>query len=183
MSFVPDRSQLRGLSFEQASCFGMPHLGAFYARDDIHANRLEKGAVCACCGAIATNSHHEPQISLGGGKKAFLLQTDNGSFKLKPALIALCGSGTTGCHGMRHNGMLSICWHWQNDEAAEAWFSGWALSHGYEPHSEKLYELGDWKLIRRWKTVNGTYSGRDIYRLNAYLFRDRMESAKSRQEG
>lgn len=139
MTYVPPREQLRGLSLECASLYGMPNVGTRYERDDTDSNRLEDGAVCARCGARATNSHHEPPRSKG---RSFVLATKMGRFVLKPALIALCGSGTTGCHGLRHSGRLKIRWEWDSDEIAEKWWSGYWLSHGYHANSVRLFDLG-----------------------------------------
>lgn len=139
MSYTPPRERLRGLSTAYAGLYGMPCVGAYYERDDTDSNRLKHGAVCARCGAKAVNSHHEPPKSKG---RSFLLATPMGQFVLKPALIALCGSGTTGCHGMRHSGLLRFRWEWDSDEIAEKWWDGWWLSHGYRPNSQSLFELG-----------------------------------------
>ena len=139
MGYVPHSRQLRGLSVDCASLYGMPHINARYERDDTDSNRLMAGAWCACCGKPANNSHHEPPRSKG---RCFLLVTDWGRFVLKPALIALCGSGTIGCHGARHNGRLRIRWEWDSDENAEKWWSGYWLAHGYMPNSRRLFELG-----------------------------------------
>jgi len=138
MTFTPERSQLRGLSVETASLYGMPSIGCRYIRDDIRGTSIEDTARCACCGAPAANAHHEPPRSKG----TFLMATQMGTFVLYPALIALCGSGTQGCHGKRHNGRLRIRWEWDSDGNAEKWWSGFWLSHGYEPHSPRLFELG-----------------------------------------
>jgi len=139
MSYIPEAGKLRGLSYETASLYGMPHLGASYARDDVDSNRLEPGARCICCGKIARNSHHEPPKSKG---RNFLLVTEWGQFVLKPALMSLCGSGTTGCHGRRHERRWTVRWEWDSDEIAEKWWSGYWLSHGYAPNSHKLFSLG-----------------------------------------
>lgn len=140
MSFVPEMSQLRGLTFEAASLFGMPNLGAVYLREDMSATSMRESR-CACCGTRSSHGwsvHHEPPRSKG----TFLLCTEWGRFVLLPALIVLCGSGTTGCHGKRHNGQLRIRWEWDLDEYAEKWWSGWILSHFCAPHSPRLFELG-----------------------------------------
>ena len=139
MSFVPDARQLKGLSYAKASLYGMPHLGCEYTADDVNRYRTLEGACCVVCGRPYPNAHHEPPKGVG---RNFLLSTPMGQFVLKPALIALCGSGTTGCHGMRHNGQLKVRWEWYSDENAERWWDGYWLSHGYQPHSERLFELG-----------------------------------------
>ena len=62
---------------------------------------------------------------------------------LLPALIDLCGSGTTGCHGDRHNGRLKIRWEWDTDENARKWWDGTYLSKPYhDPHGQWLYSHG-----------------------------------------
>ena len=56
------------------------------------------GDCCIVCGKWGVNVHHEPPKGLGGEKSW------DGS------LLALCGSGTTGCHGLRHAGRLKLEW-------------------------------------------------------------------------
>ena len=63
---------------------------------------------------------------------------------LLPALIDLCGSGTTGCHGAFHSRLMVPEWRWDDDESARAWWSGELLAHGYPTNSPRLYELGRW---------------------------------------
>ena len=139
MSFVPDRSQLKGLSYQVASLYGMPHLGGEYWADGVDSYRRAEGSCCAVCGRPRPNVHHEPPKGKG---RSFLLSTPMGQFVLKPALIALCGSGTTGCHGDRHAGKLKIRWEWDSDEYAEKWWNGHWLSHGIKPHDPRLFQLG-----------------------------------------
>lgn len=63
---------------------------------------------CVVCGMPASNLHHEPPKRLGGvGRKG-----------TEPPRLSLCGSGTTGCHGMRHAGKLEFrrengFWEWR----------------------------------------------------------------------
>lgn len=139
MSYIPESALLRGLPYERAQLYGMPNIGAKYLRDDVDSQMLLPGAVCAVCGRKAVNSHHEPPKSNG---RSFLLRSRWGLFVLKPALIALCGSGTTGCHGRRHERRWSVRWEWDADGNAEKWWDGWWLSHGFAPNSRKLFELG-----------------------------------------
>ena len=142
MSFVPDSSQLRGLSFPKASLYGMPHIGAKYWKEEMDATKWTGDyRQCACCGKVGGqhNRHHEPPRSNG----TFLLETPRGKFVLFPALIDLCGSGTTGCHGKRTNGILKISWSWYEEEFAEAWWDGSLLSKPYhEPHGNWLWDYG-----------------------------------------
>lgn len=148
--YVPDSSVLRGLSVASAQCFGMPHAGAHYAGGGVRTNRLDRFAECAICGAPASNSHHVPPVGMGARNASFTLH----GHKLRPALIALCGSGTTGCHGLIHAGMVSVSWGWDDDEAAEEWWSGRMLER-FGEHSPELYGFGRW-------VVKSTSDGRDI---------------------
>lgn len=146
--FIPTSSQLRCLSYPVAERYGKPHISAHYKTRNVKSNKLDQYARCSICGEPATNSHHDPPLRNG---KSFLLVTDNGSFELKPALIALCGSGTTGCHDGFHGGArYRIEWIWDKDCYASAWWSGEILSK-IEPHSPELYMYGYW-LITDKKT-------------------------------
>lgn len=148
MSYVPYADQLRGLDYASASLYGMPHLGAGYYADDVNATRwVGEQRRCAACGRSTGfhSKHHEPPKSKG---RSFLLCTPMGQFVLKPAIIDLCGTGTTGCHGDRHNGLLAIRWEWDSDESAEQWWNGYLLSHGYVPHDPRLFVLGRYIIER-----------------------------------
>lgn len=136
--FIPTREQLGGLSYRWAQLYGMPHLGAMYFAENIKSTEMTPHARCAKCGKRATNVHHVVPRSKG---RNFLLKTPVGMFVLLPPLFALCGSGTTGCHGEFHNG-IDIEWRWDSDEHAEDWWSGYLLSHGLKPHDEELWEYG-----------------------------------------
>lgn len=136
MTYRPRKKALQGLSYEKASCFGMPHFGATYRSKNVNSNQLNPGALCAFCHRPATNSHHEPPKSNG---TLWL----NG-IPLKPALIALCGSGTTGCHGKRHARKITIKWEWKRDVYSILWWSGLFLAAGFKPHDPKLYQYGGW---------------------------------------
>lgn len=138
--YVPDHSLLRGLPLRAAEKFGKPCVGAHYAGRGVRANRLDADARCAVCGATATNSHHEPPVGMGGRNARFTLH----GTELRPALIALCGSGTTGCHGMVHGGLLRIEWEWDDDRHAAAWWRGDLLGMG-----DGLYEMGAWAVYGR----------------------------------
>lgn len=148
MTFIPESSQLRGLSFDTASLFGMPHIGCKYTAENIAATAWSgERRRCACCGR--TNGyhsrHHEPPRSKG----SFLLSTPKGKFVLLPALIDLCGTGTTGCHGDRHARKLIIRWRWDTDEYAEMWWSGELLSMPFHPpHGDWLYQYGYYEFQR-----------------------------------
>lgn len=154
MSYVPKQSQLRGTSYEVASCFGMPHVRAYYAKRDVKSNRLEEFAGCAVCHEQATNSHHEPPLGMGGRNREFAFWLPSGPLALRPALIALCGSGTTGCHGERHSGALRFRWAWDRDYFAEQWWTGYLLTHGLSPHDPELYTMGRWVISRNGKVID-----------------------------
>ena len=155
--------QLRTVGYEQAKLYGMPHIGCRYRRDDVKATEWDDRYVaCAVCGKVAGSKHHEPPVSACRAKNPytgkvekgkFLLETQGypssialptewGIFVLKPALIALCGTGTTGCHGLRHARRLSISWEWDSDDEERLWWNGWYLSHGYQPHGDWLWAHG-----------------------------------------
>lgn len=140
-------SQLRGLPIEEAQKFGMPHIGCFYEGESVKSHRREEGAACCVCGASASNAHHDPPLGMGGKNRSFLLETPMGKHVLKPALFAVCGSGTTGCHDGFHGGSrYKARWVWESPEYGELWWSGYWLSHGIDPHSPVLYELGHWEI-------------------------------------
>lgn len=143
MSYVPPMKLLRGLSVEAASKFGMPNVGAHYEGRGVRSNRLDDGALCAFCRARATNAHHVPSVGMGSRNAKFQLH----HWTLKPALIALCGSGTTGCHGDCHSGLMRIEWEWDDDETAEAWWTG-ELMRDVKPGSPELFEYGCWVMTR-----------------------------------
>lgn len=49
------------------------------------------GGACEICGRRATNIHHRKRRGMGGTRKQEINWPSN--------LLALCGSGMTGCHG------------------------------------------------------------------------------------
>ena len=134
-------SQLCGLSYDTASLFGMPHVGCRYTREDVSATAWDGDSrLCAVCGRVggSHSKHHEPPRSKG----RFILRTPVGQFVLLPALIDLCGSGTTGCHGERHNGLLRIRWEWDTPEDERMWWSGEYLKRGWKPNGKWLFDHG-----------------------------------------
>lgn len=146
-----DPSQLRGLPYETAKLYGMPHIGAWYNSENVKDYDHPDYFPCPICGRASTNVHHEPPrgksscIDPETLKKvpgSFLLETPWGKFVLLPALICLCGSGTTGCHGDRHNGSLSIRWEWDSDDDERMWWDGTFLKRGLKPNGDWLYEHG-----------------------------------------
>lgn len=136
------REQLRGLSYDTAKLYGMPHIGCRYYREDVNCYEwTDEVTPCAVCGKVGRRDHsrhHEPPKSKG----SFLLETPWGKFVILPALIHLCGSGNTGCHGDRHTRRLEISWEWDSDEFERMWWSGEFLKSGYQPNGEWLFDYG-----------------------------------------
>lgn len=170
------------ISREKAVNYGMPNIGAHYRSDYIRSHEMvenEEGwTPCAICGRPAHSVHHLPPISASScrdekGERhagSLLLPTKYGRFVLKPALIALCGNGTMGCHGMMHNGKARMQWVFDSDAYEQLWFDGWFLSHGIDgyietrdgnvackpihAHSRELYRIGSWRITvggRTWE--------------------------------
>lgn len=139
-AFVPDMTQLRGLGYEVASLYGMPHVGAAYTGGDRYERTSDR---CAVCGRSATNVHHVAHRKWG---RTFRLSTPNGTWILRSPLFALCGSGTTGCHDGFHGGAwLRARWVWDSDEYEAAWWSGELLSR-FGAHDPALYAYGRWEV-------------------------------------
>lgn len=141
---IVDASVLNGTSYAKASCYGMPHVGAAYGGGSVDSHERIPFARCAVCGRPATNAHHEPPK---GTSPVFLLRGKLGTFALRPALIALCGSGTMGCHGKRHRGEVAFRWVWDDGEMEAAWWDGTLLSHGMIPHEHDIYRHGHWDVL------------------------------------
>lgn len=145
--FIPDSHVLAGLPLEVAELFGKPHVGCRYKGSSVDSHTLIDQAKCCVCGKPATNCHHVPQKGMGGRNRQFTLSSEWGTFVLSPALLAVCGSGTTGCHNGFHGGArYTPKWVWDMPGADEEWWSGWLLSHGFPPHSERLFMLGHWEI-------------------------------------
>lgn len=159
MSYTPPRERLRGLSLQSAELYGKPGWNAFYANGSVKSHKAIEPATCMCCGRPATNVHHVSPLSRG---KSFRLVTPNGKWILKPALFALCGSGTTGCHNGFHGGArFRAEWVWRDDEYARAWWDGQLLRF-MEPHSQRLYLYGSWRIH---DAVSGSYREVSAYAL------------------
>lgn len=135
MSYIPERSLLRGLSVDVAEQFGKPHINAWYTSNNINSYQFNHEASCPVCGNRVTNVHHCPPKSKG--------KLELHGHVLMPSLFALCGSGVSGCHGMIHQRLIIPTWKWHSDNFAEAWWNGW-LFEELEPHSTDLYKYGEW---------------------------------------
>ena len=137
MSWTPHTAQLHGFAYPAAECYGKPHFLCAYDGKQIGDTRLFDSATCMCCGRPATNAHHWPPRK----NPTFTLH----DIKLRPALFAVCGSGTTGCHNGWHGGArFKAIWKWDADSYAEEWWEGEMLGT-YEPHDQALYEFGCWE--------------------------------------
>lgn len=141
--YVPPRHMLRGLSVQRAELFGKPGWMARYEGASATSHRACEGAVCVCCGRPASNVHHVSPLGRG---RSFTLDSQVGSWDLKPALFAVCGTGTTGCHNGFHGGArYKAEWVWDTDRDAEEWWSG-RLLLTVGPHSPLLYLYGGWRI-------------------------------------
>ena len=141
---------LGGVPLQVAECYGKPHIGCRYEVAEfpdtrqgravaVNSHRLDEGALCACCGRPATNAHHWPPKR---NSPTFHL---NGHC-LRPALFAVCGSGTTGCHNGWHAGArYRAIWKWDADEYFTAWWFD-DLVGETGAHSNELYLYGCWEL-------------------------------------
>lgn len=145
-----ETSQLRGLSVDKAEKYGKPHWMASYNSKNPTASSVDRysmheDAICAICGKPATNVHHVPPKGVG---RLFVLDTPKDSYRLRPSLFALCGSGTTGCHGKFHDGTYKIEWKWDLEGLGNGWWDGSILSL-IDAHSSQLYDVGCWIVTDR----------------------------------
>lgn len=137
MSYVPTARKLHGFPYQVAECYGKPHFLCSYTGKGVNSHRLFEGATCMCCGRMATNAHHWPP------KKNPTFTLDG--LALKPALFALCGSGTTGCHDGWHGGArYKALWRWDCDGYAYEWWEGDMFD--LPPHDQGLYNYGCWEV-------------------------------------
>ena len=93
------------------------------------------GDCCVVCGRYKANKHHEPPKGTGG-KRAW-----------EGALISLCGSGVTGCHGLRHAGKLELAF---DDEKGWMW-------KGENSHGIKVNEWVSCRDDDYWNALRGLY--------------------------
>ena len=130
-------AQLQGLSYDWAHLFGMPHIGARYTDYDTGDYEMLYGEACVLCGRQGTNVHHVVPRSV---RKAFFL----GDHMLRSPLMALCGSGTLGCHNGMHGGArYKVRWEWDCEALEDAWWSGRLLER-FGPHDDRLFEMGQY---------------------------------------
>ena len=106
---------------KQASCRGWPKrarraVRKATPRGALHGQALVRAdlqdALLRLRQARDQSCHHVAHRSLG---LEFELVTPNGTWSLRSPLFALCGSGTTGCHGQFHGGAgLRAEWRWRH---------------------------------------------------------------------
>lgn len=134
---------LHGVPANIAECYGKPHIMARWTGSGMKAYEHMDGLCPLCHRSMVTNTHHQPD------RHIFNLRTGMGIFVLRPALFGLCGSGTTGCHGLIEANLMKVEWVWDSDDYREQWWSGYTLSHSAEngivPHSRLLYLQGCWR--------------------------------------
>ena len=151
MSYVPHSRLLHGVPYPVAECYGKPHYLCDYTvkrfngwdkadrQRAVNSSQMFHGARCMVCGRPATNAHHWPP-------KGTAPTFDKGGIVLRPALFAVCGSGTTGCHNGFHGAArYRALWRWDTDYLAKEWWEGDLLMEVGE-HSNELYGLGCWEL-------------------------------------
>lgn len=149
-------AQLRGLSYEKASLYGLPHIGARYTKDGTSPSYERLSETCSVCGSPATNCHHVVPRSAG---KVFNLETPRGTFALRSPLFALCGSGTTGCHNDFHGGAkLKARWVWDSQSFEDAWWNGELLSR-FGAHSPELFRYGCWEVEDKRRGITWLFRG------------------------
>lgn len=85
------------------------------------------GKCCVVCGRYGTNTHHFPPIGTGKRKH------------WKGALISLCGSGVTGCHGLWHAKKLELrynadsgCYEWKGENSHGIVVNQWVVCRNDE---------------------------------------------------
>lgn len=144
---MASKRSLSLISSDKAAMFGMPHAGARYTGRGV-ARYARTQDECAICGARGQSVHHTASRGLGER----VMETPNGDHLLRPALMLLCGTGTTGCHGDIEDGRMSVRWEWYDPADAERWADG-SLLCLFGPHDPGLYDLGRWVVERRGEAV------------------------------
>lgn len=112
---------------------------------------LRAGYTCELCGSNpAQNVHHRVLRGMGGTGKSWTHESWN--------LLAVCGSGTVGCHGWVHAT--------RNRKAAEGY--GWIVSRYSHPGIVPAF-VKDYNGRRRWVllTRDGRYREMDETRVPA----------------
>lgn len=103
---------------------------------ELTRQRADDG-MCEVCGIRpATNMHHRKNRSQGGRDTA-------------ANLLAVCGTGTTGCHG------------YITEHPAEAYDKGWSVRRAFDPADVPVYRVGEWVVLTESGTVFVPPRGRD----------------------
>lgn len=157
-----------------AMLMGLPHAGARYSGGFYRGRRrYERTApACAVCDCARSEStHHVVAVGTGGNQSCRTLEVDRefcraydeafgcrptkirDSFELLTPLFALCGDGARGCHGLFEAHVYEAGWEWADADCRDLWESGWFLTHGYEPHDERLFEFGRYLVLRGGETA------------------------------
>lgn len=153
-----------------AKLMGLPHIGSAYTgrwRKDKRLGYVRIAKVCQVCEcARSTSTHHIIPIGMGGRQSGrsitvnvdycraydqrFGVDVDypRTSYDVYTPLIALCGSGTQGCHGEFEDGVLEAIWVWDDELCRDLWEAGWMLFHGYAPNDGRLFEFGHYEIMR-----------------------------------
>lgn len=91
---------------------------------------------CAVCGRYASNLHHVVQKGMGGVSR---------DVERRIPKVALCGSGTTGCHGLVHERRLHLNWC--------DGMGGWVWWQSPEPMDDELawrLHAAEYRPMRGW---------------------------------
>ena len=131
-----------GLSRSRAELFGKPNVGAEYVGRERYVHTADR---CPVCGAPAGSVHH---LCPRGTARSIEIVGPDGPTLLRSSLVALCGSGTTGCHGRMHSRELEVEWEWYRPAYEAMWWDGLLLA-SVEPHSNDLYRYGCWAIRDR----------------------------------
>ena len=109
---------------------------------------------CAVCGKFpANNQHHLVRRNAGELYKE--------GYKLKKPTITLCGSGTTGCHGLAHQNRLHF--RWVDCEAVPGGFGNFRrMNSGSGGHLEYLLTADPVSYqtalsLDGWRRIGGVY--------------------------
>lgn len=159
-----ERWQLNSLSYDKASLFGLPHIGAEYKGMSKAYRRVAE--YCPICGRRATTCHHVVPRSVRDTFRLYVnkerltadgIRPDRDHFDLRSPLFALCGSGTSGCHNGFHGGARYVArWEWEEQRYFNQWWDGLLLTL-YAPHSPILYDFGWWEITDRRTRKTITY--------------------------
>ena len=112
---------------------GLPHVGAIYTGKGYKRTSDR----CAICGRPATNVHH----LCGRGEHSYVTMQGD-SFKMRSALMLVCGSGVTGCHGKLHSHELEVSWVWNTPLYGQLFENGQLFDYSLEPHSPDWFDYG-----------------------------------------